>query len=545
MRIGHRAHCFDVCGHLQTPVTSVVSLSTKKNSSENKGQRVSTMQKEPTPTITQSLEFQSARQLLQRLQKGELRSRDLLEASVAQIARFNPAINAVVATDLEAARRRADEADAATARGESWGPLHGLPITLKDTYQVPGMPCTAGASSLRNHVPEKPAVVVQHLLNAGAIIIGKTNVPLFASDLQSYNKIYGTTHNPWNTALTPGGSSGGAAAALAAGFTALELGSDIGGSIRIPAHFCGVYGHKATHGIISMRGHVPGPPGALGEPDLGVAGPMARTAEDLQLLLDIVAGPSPLMQPGWQLKLPAAKQKKLQDFRVLLWVDDPMCPIDTHMRDLYQQLNTTLQNNGVTVTQGAPLGLGLDYFYPAYLALMGSIMGASRKKFERQAMGLAAPFLQRFGHHFDAPKHFDHFFAGAAMNHVDWLKVDEKRRRIREKFLRVFEQYDVILMPPALTTAIQHVQALELPLRKITVNGEKRNYADLLMWISPATLMGLPATSAPLGLTPEGLPVNLQIMGAPFEDKTTIKFAALLAKVMGGFVPPPACLTKG
>lgn len=483
-------------------------------------------------------EYQSAKQQLQGMQNGEISSRELLEASISRIERLNPAINAVVATDYEAARQRADAADAARARGESWGVLHGLPITLKDTWEVPGMPCTAGASALREHRPQKPAPAVKSLLDAGAIIFGKTNVPVFASDLQSYNKVYGTTHNPWNPTLTPGGSSGGAAAALAAGFTALELGSDIGGSIRIPAHFCGVYGHKVTHGILSLRGHIPGPPGALGEPDLAVGGPMARTAEDLQLLLDVVAGPSPLMQPGWQLKLPAAKQKKLQDFRVLMWTQDPLCPIDQHLSAQYQKLQQTLLDNGVTVVQGAPLGMGLDDFYPLYLNLMGSIMGASRKKLERRVMGLAAPLLEKFGSHFDAPKRFEHFLAGMAQSHIEWLKNDEKRRRVREKFLQVFEHFDVILMPPTLTTAIKHTQELELPLRKIQVNGERRNYADLLMWISPATLMGLPATSAPLGVTSEGLPVNLQIMGAPFQDKTTLKFAALLAKVTGGFVPP-------
>lgn len=481
----------------------------------------------------------TAKELLQSLKKGEISSRELLEYSIRRIERFNPAINAVVATDFAAARQRADAADAATARGETWGALHGLPITLKDTYEMPGMPCTAGASSLRHHHPQKPAVAVQHLLDAGAIIIGKTNVPLFASDLQSYNKVYGTTHNPWDHARTPGGSSGGSAAALAAGFTALELGSDIGGSIRIPAHFCGVYGHKPTHGIISLRGHIPGPPGALGEPDLAVAGPMARSAEDLQLLLDIVAGPSPLMQPGWQLNLPSARQKKLEDFRVLLWIDDPLCPLDSQLKGLYQQLHQVLQKQGVTVTVGSPLGMGLDDFYPPYMNLMGSIMGASRKHYERRVMGLFAPVMQKMGSRFDLPKRLEHFLVGAAQSHVDWLKMDEKRRRLREKFLTVFQQQDVILMPPALTTALLHQHQPEMPLRKIQVDGERRNYADMLMWISPATLMGLPATSAPLGHTDAGLPVNLQIMGAPFQDKTTLRFAALLAKVMGGFVPPP------
>ena len=483
--------------------------------------------------------YQNARQLVQGIRKGEISSRALLETYIQRIQEKNPDLNAVVAMDLDAARKRADEADQATAKGESWGPLHGLPMTIKDTYEVTGMPCTAGAPRLRDHMPKKNAVGVQLLQDAGAILFGKTNVPLFASDLQSYNKVYGTTHNPWNKALTPGGSSGGAAASLAAGFSPVELGSDIGGSIRIPAHFCGVYGHKVTHGIISLRGHIPGPPGNLGEPDLAVSGPMARNADDLQLMLDVVTGPSPLMQPGWQLKLPAAKQKKIEDFRVLMWVDDPLCPIDRQMASLYLQLKSALETAGVSVTLGSPLGMGLDHFYPTYMNLMGSIMGASQKKMERRVMGLAAPLLQKIGDFFDAPKRFEHFLEGAAQSHVDWLRQDEKRRRIREKFLAVFDQYDVILMPPAATTALKHQHEPEMPLRKIWINGEKRNYADMLMWISPATLMGLPATSAPIGKTTEGLPVNVQIVGAPFQDKTTIKFAGMMAKVMGGFSAPP------
>ena len=207
--------------------------------------------------MSQDWLYLDAKTLLARLKKGEITSRALLDAYYTQIDARNPLINAVIAQNRDAARLRADEADAATARGESWGPLHGLPLTLKDTYEVPGLPCTAGSPSLKSHMPKKAATAVQSLLDAGAIVLGKTNVPLFASDIQSYNKLHGTTHNPWNADLTPGGSSGGAAAALAAGFTPLELGSDIGGSIRTPAHFCGVYGHKSTQGIVPLRGHIP------------------------------------------------------------------------------------------------------------------------------------------------------------------------------------------------------------------------------------------------------------------------------------------------
>lgn len=489
--------------------------------------------------MTTEWAYHSAKQLLTDMKNGKLTSRQLLDYYIKRIERLNPQLNAVIATDFSAARARADAADKARIDGKSWGPLHGLPMTVKDTYEVVGMPCVAGAPSLKDHLPKKNAVAVQRLEDAGAIVFGKTNVPLFASDIQSYNKVYGTTHNPWNVQYTPGGSSGGAAASLAAGFTSVELGSDIGGSIRTPAHFCGVYGHKPTHGIISLRGHIPGPPGVLSETDLAVAGPMARTADDLQMLMDVVTGPSPLMEPGWNLKLPAAKQRKLQDFRVLFWFDDPLCPIGSDMQPAYAQLKRTLEEQGVSVTAGSPLGMNLETFYPTYLKLIGGVMGASHKKVERTVMSLAAPVFEKLGSRFKLPKLFDNYLIGAGQSHVDWLRASEKRYRLREKFKAVFDEFDVVLCPVAMTTTFKHLQQPEMLLRKITVDGKQRNYPDLFMWIAPATLMGLPATSAPVGVTKEGLPVNVQIVGAPYEDKTTIRFAKLLEKAGITFQSPP------
>lgn len=489
--------------------------------------------------MTTEWAYHSAKQLLQEMKNGKLTSRQLLDYYIKRIERLNPQLNAVVASDYSAARARADAADKARAEGESWGPLHGLPMTVKDTYEVVGMPCAAGASSLKDHLPRKNAVAISLLDDAGAIIFGKTNVPLFASDLQSYNKVYGTTNNPWNTQCTPGGSSGGAAAALAAGFTPLELGSDIGGSIRAPAHFCGVYGHKSTHGIISLRGHIPGPPGVVSETDLAVAGPMARTADDLQLLLDVVSGPSPLMQPGWQLKLPAAKQRKLQDFKVLVWFDDPLCPIASDMREVYDDLQRQLEEQGVSVTIGSPLGMNLESFYPTYLNLLGGVLGASHKKLERSLMGLAAPVLQKLSDRFELPRLFENYLVGASQSHVEWLKFNEKRNRLREKFQRVFDEYDVVLCPNNITTSFRHHQQQEIFMRKISVDGKLRNYTDMFMWIAPATVLGLPATSAPVGVTKDGLPVNVQIIGGAYQDKTTIRFAKYLEKAGFVFHSPP------
>ena len=222
--------------------------------------------------------YWSAAECVSALRRGDVKAVELVDEAIARIEALNPRLNIVVATDFERARSKALAADAALAASESVGPLHGLPITVKDSFETADLVTTCGSPELRDHVPDASAVAVQRLTEAGAIVLGKTNLPLFASDFQSYNDVYGLTRNPWDPERTVGGSSGGAAAALAAGLVPLEIGSDIAGSIRIPAHFCGVYGHKSSHGIIPLRGHLLGPPGTLATPDLLVAGPMALTA---------------------------------------------------------------------------------------------------------------------------------------------------------------------------------------------------------------------------------------------------------------------------
>ncbi|WP_020410722.1 amidase family protein [Hahella ganghwensis] len=324
--------------------------------------------------------YQPASELTGKLRAGEIGSRDLLEAYIERVEEHNPAINAVVARNLEDARKHADQADQAIGRGEVLGRLHGLPLTIKDTWEVPGMACTAGAPLFRDHYPKSAAPAVKRLQNDGAIIFGKTNVPLFASDIQSYNRIYGTTNNPWDVRLTPGGSSGGAAAALAAGFTSLGLGSDLAGSIRIPAHYCGVYGHKPSHGVISLQGHIPGPLGTLGEPPLAVAGPMARSADDLELMLDILVGPSPELSPGWEVRLPPAGKESLRDYRVLMWTEDPMCPVDDSMQQQYRDLKQRLQEAGVKVDSGAPTDVDLEHLYATYMRQLGGVIGTANPK---------------------------------------------------------------------------------------------------------------------------------------------------------------------
>lgn len=477
---------------------------------------------------TTLLHFLSATEALAALRAGAITSRELLEAYVTRINALNPALNAVVDQDLASARASADKADQARRQGEVWGPLHGLPMTMKDTWEVPGMTCTAGAPEYRHHRPQKAGPAVQRILDAGAIPFGKTNVPYKALDVQSFNPIFGTTCNPWDPARTCGGSSGGAAVALTTGMTPLEIGSDIGGSIRIPAHFCGVYGHKATHGLISLRGHIPGPPGHLSEPPLGVAGPMARSADDLRLLLGIMAGD----------ELASPRHERLDQHRVLLWIDDPQCPIDEDMTRIYRDLASKLKTAGVLVEIGSPSGMGLKDLYPPYFMQMGALMGAWLTTSERRANGMVAPLgratvplMHGLGKVANLPHSLGDFIDGMTMGLDGWFKAVEHANQLRETFIQtVFSRYDVILAPPTYTPAFGHVQGL-MATRRLTVNGERRHYSDLFMWIAPATLMGLPATSAPVGMTPGGLPVNVQIIGAPNMDHETVNFAGLLAKL--------------
>ncbi|MGY2377759.1 amidase [Pseudomonas sp. SDO524_S393] len=479
--------------------------------------------------------YRSATELLADIAAGRLSSRALLEHCIERMEALNPALNSVIALNLEQARLKADLADTAVRNGLALGPLHGLPVTIKDTFEVLGLPCTAGAPALREHRPQHSAAAVKRLEDAGAIVFGKTNVPAMAGDIQTYNSLFGTTNNPWNLALTPGGSSGGAAVALAAGFTPLELGSDIGGSIRIPAHFCGVYGHKPTHGIVSQRGHIPGQPGELAQGHLNVVGPLARNAADLRLLLDVITD----RPAGWQLALPAARHESLKAFRVLLWTEDPACPLDSSLTEAYRQLRVSLEAAGVEVVQGAPKGPSLERLFGAYLVQLGAKLSVGLSPVSRCFMGLMAPVLRGLGKVLDLPRQADKFYQGSALRHADWLQAHEQGLQLREAFLKNFEDFDVILAPPTFTTAFAHDQSRGISLRSLNVEGRKRHYADLYTWISPATLMGLPATCAPIGLTAQGLPVGIQIIGAPFEDRTTIQFAECLAELTGGFQVPP------
>lgn len=478
-----------------------------------------------------------AHELARLLREKRVTAVELLAQYEARHARLNPAINAVIASDFAAARTRAAAADAATARGESWGPLHGVPMTIKDTYEVAGFTTVVGAPALKDYRPKATAPAVQRLIDAGAIVFGKTNTPLYASDVQTYNAVFGATNNPWNLERTPGGSSGGAAAAVAAGLAALELGSDLAGSIRTPAHFCGVYGHKPSRGIVPMRGHVPGPPGTLAEADMVAAGPLARSAEDLALALKLIAGPIGPESAGWSLKLPAPPARELSQLRIHAWFDDPASPLDGEVRAVLDAAAAKLRAAGCAVTTGAPAGLTLEAIYADYFLLLASLFGPSlgAKKFGQAA--IAARFARWFGR--DRVNTLPGFLRGIVISHSEWLAVNERRERLRAKLAQWFAERDVLLLPVTPTVAPVHMQKGSPYQRRITVDGAPRAYTEQFAWISPATLAGLPATTLPAGLSASGLPVGMQAVGAPLADLTTIEFARLAAPVLGGFVAPP------
>ena len=478
--------------------------------------------------------FRSATALAEAVRARQIGCRELFEHYLGRVERHNPALNAIIVTDLIGARRRADEADAALARGESWGPLHGLPMTVKESFDVVGMPTTWGLTELKDNIATANALAVDRLLAAGAVIFGKTNVPVLLADSQSYNPIYGTTNNPWDLSLTPGGSSGGAAAALAAGLTGLELGSDIGGSIRNPAHYCGVFGHKPTWGIAPPRGQALY--GNVAASDISVIGPLARGAEDLALALDIIAGPDPVEAAGWRLDLAAPRGNALSDYRIAVMLDDPNCEVDRQVQDILQALVDFLAGQRVRVSDRARPDINTAALHAVYIKLLRA---ATSRRLTREV----------FERHVEAARGLDSgdqsyvslMMRGVTLSHRDWLAGNEERHRLRLKWADFFRDYDLLLCPVTAGAAYphDHDHQDERWKRMIQINGRPVPTINDLFWAGISGLVYLPATVAPAGLTTKGLPVGVQIVGPQYGDKSCIAFAGLLERAYRGFVPPP------
>jgi len=472
----------------------------------------------------------SAMALAEAVAGGTISSRDLLDLFAARIEAHNGALNAVVALDMD--RARAAAADEATAKGERWGPLHGLPITIKDAFETEGLVTTCGDPALKNYSPARDAEPVARLKSAGAIVIGKTNVPYLVGDLQTFNAIHGTTNNPWDVALTPGGSSGGAAAAVAAGMSAFELGSDIGGSIRIPSHFCGLFGHKPTFGLVSQRGHIPPAPGALAQPDLCVAGPIARSAGDLAPLLSIMAG-EPDGSQARRSDLPPPRRERPEGLRIALWLDNPLGDVDAEVAGAVEAAARALEREGARIDERARPGFSFADAYETYAVMMFAIITTDFPARIHDALVANAANAKPGDTSHDAL-----MARGAALTHAQWLALNQTRARLMAKWAEFFEDVDVVLCPPVQIAAFPHDHR-PVSERTLKVNGAKRPYLDVLHWAGLATGCHLPATVAPAGQTSAGLPLGVQIIGPHGEDLTAIAVARMLEALHMAFEPPP------
>ncbi len=464
------------------------------------------------------------------IRAGRISSRDYLEILLDRVDRLNPPLNAVVTLDVERARREADAADKALAAGRTLGPLHGVAMTIKDSFQTIGMRTTSGAPELSDHIPDLDAAPVARLRAAGAVIFGKTNLPIYAGDTQSYNEVFGQSNNPWDTSRTPGGSSGGSAAALAAGFTALELGSDIGGSIRGPASTCGVCGHKPSYGIVPALGQIPGPPGTLTQADIAVAGPMARDVADLELALDLLAGPDDWHRTAYRLDLPLPRRKRLADYRVAAWFDEPSCPVDDVVRERLEAAADALRAAGATVDCAARPAFTFDYATGVFSQLLGAAMCGGFRPDEIE--DLAVRGLREDEEGSLAARH-------ASQRHRAWLSANERRLQMRRKWHEFFKKWDAVLLPCLPTTAIPHDHSEPMGARLILVNGEERAYGEQTLWVGLTGVSYLPATVIPAGAASNGLPVGVQVAGPFLEDRTTLDLARRLNERIGGFERPP------
>jgi amidase len=448
--------------------------------------------------------FRPAGELVEALANRQISSRELVDASIVRIEALDPKINAVVVRDFDRARAAADAADAALARGERQ-PLLGLPMTVKEQFNVAGLPTTWGDPKFKDWRPHTDALAVQRLKAAGAVILGKTNVPINLGDWQSYNEVYGTTNNPWDLTRTPGGSSGGAAAALATGFVPLELGSDIGGSLRCPAHFCGVFSHKPSLDLVPQRGAgPPQTPAIPAESAFAVIGPMARSAADLALELAVLAGPDELWNGiGYKLALPPPRHDRLADFRVLVIDEHPLAPTAASVTAALDGLADRLAKLGCTVLRTSSKMPDLARTTRNYVELLSAFFSADLSPDERLRVEAAAQALSPDDLSIPAAR-----LRGLTMSHAAWIKSGRVRYGLRAGWQALFQDVDVVLCPPMPTVAFPQDHS-PMRARELDIDGKKLPYGNLIAWAGIATSNWLPATTMPIGHVDSGLPIGV------------------------------------
>ena len=476
------------------------------------------------------LHWKSATEIAQAIREKDISSVEALEHFLERVDRINPDLNAIVWQNRDGARARAKDADAALANGESWGPLHGVPFTVKDTLDVAGAPATWGVPSLKSNVASTSALAVQRLEQAGGILFGKTNVPKMLADWQTYNDVYGLTRNPWNPELTPGGSSGGSAAALAAGITGLEAGSDIGGSLRNPAHYCGVFSLKPTWGVISPKGHAL--PGFIDDSDISVIGPMARSAEDLDLALDVMAGPDDIDGTCWRLDLPKCEARSFKDLRIAVKLTDPNSEIDGAYADKLQNLVDELARRGAQIREVEP-ELDTGRMQEIFLMLL-------RAATSSRATDADIEKVKEMVHRADSSQlpYVELIVKGATLSHREWLGISNERMHMRRKFNDFFNDWDLVLCPVAASAAPPHDLQGERFQRTVVVNGKPVATTDQVFWAAYSGMLYLPSTIGPAGLTASGLPVGYQAIAASGHDRWVTTFSRMVEREICGFVPP-------
>lgn len=475
--------------------------------------------------------FSSATEMLQALHQRQLSSVELLDLHLRRIERHNPALNGIVTPNYEDARRAAAAADDARARGAD-GPLLGLPVTIKDCIYVKGLPTTGGVPERAQAISKADAPVAASVRAAGAVIMGKTNVPPYAADWQSDNPLFGRSNNPWDLARTPGGSTGGGAASVAAGLTPLEFGGDFAGSIRVPAAFCGIYGHKPSETAVPRSGHFPGPNSPNAASAMAVQGPLARSARDLELALDVIAGPRVDEDKGWRLHLPLPRHKSLAGYRVAVLPPIEWVPVEDEIMTALDDLATRIGRAGAQVKVAQPEALGdMRDYCRVYVSILSALGSAGRPEADRRR---EAEEMRRDSKDLMSLTLADGLEASAS----DYLIWFGHREGYRAAFRAFFEQWDVLLAPVCLVNGFPHNNA-PFPERRLEVNGKLVPYNLLFIYPSLCNLSGLPGTAFPAGQTRSGLPIGLQAIGPYLEDPTSIHFAALLAQEFGGFRQPP------
>lgn len=477
--------------------------------------------------------FDSAASIARRIARGEFSARDALEYFLDRHKRLHPSLNAIVATDIPKARRRAGAIDAALARGERPGPLAGVPMTVKESFDVAGLPTSWGLEAHRGNIAARDALVVERLRAAGAVVWGKSNVPVMLADWQTFNPVYGTTNSPWGEGLTPGGSSGGAASALAAGISALEYGSDIGGSIRGPSQLCGVYGHKTSYAIVPGRGHAL--PGFWSPPEISVVGPLARSAGDLALALKATAGPDGNDALAYRLSLPAPAFDGFRGLRIAVLPSHPATRVSRVVSDEIVALGRFLARQGARVKM--PVALPFDAAEHDRLYVLLRRAATSMRAFDDAGFRRAVAERETL-----SPD--DHGYAaeqlrGNTLAHREWMLLENERQRLRLAWNDFFRDHDFLLCPGAATVAYPQNTAGRRWERMIDIDGEPMADVQQIFWMGFASLGCLPATMAPIAITPGGLPTGVQIIGPQYADLSTLRLASLIERQYHAFVPPP------